>query len=140
MRLFRGELRAGIEPNLSRIDELMRSSLMLVTALNPHIGYDAAATIAKKAHKENTTLKQAGVELGLLTAEQFEEWVRPERMVSPDGVEPGWRWRRLCDVLASASRSFCERRTWALVVFESSLAPRRACASCIISLREKKKM
>ena len=90
----------GIEPNLSRIDELMRSSLMLVTALNPHIGYDAAATIAKKAHKENTTLKQAGVELGLLTAEQFEEWVRPERMVSPDGVEPG----RAGLVLASASR------------------------------------
>ena len=78
----------------------MRSSLMLVTALNPHIGYDAAATIAKKAHKENTTLKQAGVELGLLTAEQFEEWVRPERMVSPDGVEPG----RAGLVLASASR------------------------------------
>ena len=89
----------GIEPNLSRIDELMRSSLMLVTALNPR-GYDAAATIAKKAHKENTTLKQAGVELGLLTAEQFEEWVRPERMVSPDGVEPG----RAGLVLASASR------------------------------------
>ena len=79
----------GIEPNLRRIDELMRSSLMLVTALNPHIGYDAAAKIAKKAHAEGTTLKDAGVALGLLTAEQFDEWVRPERMVNPEGVAPG---------------------------------------------------
>ena len=79
----------GIKPNLDRIDDLMRSSLMLVTALNPHIGYDAAAKIAKKAHAEGTTLKDAGVALGLLTAEQFDEWVRPERMVNPEGVAPG---------------------------------------------------
>ena len=79
----------GIEPNLERIDELMRSSLMLVTALNQHIGYDAAAKIAKKAHAERTTLREAGVALNLLTAAQFDEWVRPERMVSPDGQPPG---------------------------------------------------
>ena len=79
----------GIEPNLERIDELMRSSLMLVTALNQHIGYDAAAKIAKKAHAERTTLREAGVALNLLTAAQFDEWVRPERMVSPDWQPPG---------------------------------------------------
>ena len=73
----------GIEPNYSRIDELMRSSLMLVTALNPHIGYDNAAAIAKKAHADNGTLLSAGLELGLLTEEQFSEWVRPEEMTRP---------------------------------------------------------
>ena len=56
---------------------------MLVTALNPHIGYDNAAKIAKKAHAEGKTLKQAGVELGLLTAEQIDEWIRPEEMTHP---------------------------------------------------------
>jgi len=75
----------GIQPNIDRIDELMRSSLMLVTALNPHIGYDNAAAIAKKAYKDNTTLKQAGVELGLVTAAQFDAWVRPDMMTSPGG-------------------------------------------------------
>jgi fumarate hydratase, class II len=54
---------------------------MLVTALNPHIGYDNAAAIAKKAHKEGTTLRQAAIELGLLTNEQFDEWVKPEDMI-----------------------------------------------------------
>ncbi len=73
----------GIEPNYGRIDELMRSSLMLVTALNPHIGYDNAAAIAKKAHADNGTLLSAGLELGLLTEEQFGEWVRPEEMTRP---------------------------------------------------------
>ncbi len=73
----------GIEPNYGRIDELMRSSLMLVTALNPHIGYDNAAAIAKKAHADNGTLLSAGLELGLLTEEQFAEWVRPEQMTRP---------------------------------------------------------
>ena len=73
----------GIEPNYGRIDELMRSSLMLVTALNPHIGYDNAAAIAKKAHAENGTLLSAGLELGLLTEEQFGEWVKPEEMTRP---------------------------------------------------------
>ncbi|WP_366554929.1 class II fumarate hydratase [Aquibaculum sediminis] len=74
---------AGTEANEERINTLMRESLMLVTALNPHIGYDNAAKVAKKAYTENTTLKQAAVELGLLTAEQFEEWVRPEEMIGP---------------------------------------------------------
>jgi fumarate hydratase class II len=57
---------------------------MLVTALNPHIGYDNAAKIAKKAHAEGSTLKEAGVRLGLLTSEQFDEWVRPELMTAPE--------------------------------------------------------
>ena len=74
---------AGTEPNHQRIDELMRSSLMLVTALNPHIGYDNAAAIAKKAHTDNGTLLSAGLELGLLTEEQFADWVRPEEMTRP---------------------------------------------------------
>ena len=73
----------GTEPNHQRIDELMRSSLMLVTALNPHIGYDNAAAIAKKAHADNGTLLSAGLELGLLTEEQFADWVRPEEMTRP---------------------------------------------------------
>ena len=74
---------AGTEPNAQRIDELMRSSLMLVTALNPHIGYDNAAKIAKKAHEENGTLLEAGLALGILSEEQFAEWVRPEEMTRP---------------------------------------------------------
>ena len=73
----------GTEPNSQRIDELMRSSLMLVTALNPHLGYDNAAAIAKKAHADNSTLAEAGAALGLLTDEQFAEWVRPEQMTRP---------------------------------------------------------
>lgn len=75
----------GIKPNLDRIDELLRQSLMLVTALNPHIGYDNAAKVAKKAFNDNTTLKEAVVELGLLTAEEFDEKVRPEKMIGPKG-------------------------------------------------------
>jgi fumarate hydratase class II len=71
----------GIEANRQRIEENLRKSLMLVTALNPHIGYDKAAQIAKKAHKEGTTLKEAALALGHLTAEQFDTWVRPENMV-----------------------------------------------------------
>ena len=77
---------AGIEANEERIAELMGNSLMLVTALNPHIGYDNAAKVAKKAHAEGTTLKQAAVALGLLTEEQFDQWVRPEEMVGPRKV------------------------------------------------------
>jgi len=73
----------GIEANVERIEKLRDESLMLVTALNPHIGYDNAAKIAKKAHKEHTTLKQAALDLGLLTDEQFKEWVRPEQMIGP---------------------------------------------------------
>ncbi|WP_276498424.1 class II fumarate hydratase [Pontibacter litorisediminis] len=71
----------GIEPNTARIKENLENSLMLVTALNPHIGYDNAAKIAKKAHKEGTTLRQAAIALGLLTNEQYDEWVRPEDMI-----------------------------------------------------------
>jgi fumarate hydratase class II len=71
----------GIQPNRARIEQLMRDSLMLVTALNPHIGYEKAAAIAKKAHKDGTTLKAAAVKLGYVTAKQFDEWVRPEDMV-----------------------------------------------------------
>ncbi len=71
----------GIEPNHSRIKEHLENSLMLVTALNPHIGYENAAKIAKKAHAEDSTLREAAVALGLLTSEQFDEWVVPENMV-----------------------------------------------------------
>ncbi|MDA9555850.1 class II fumarate hydratase [Pelobium sp.] len=71
----------GIQPNLPEIQKHLENSLMLVTALNPHIGYENAAKIAKKAHKENKTLREAAVELGLLTSEQFTEWVKPEDMV-----------------------------------------------------------
>ncbi len=74
---------AGITPNTSRIQSLMEESLMLVTALNPHIGYDNAAKVAKKAYAEDKTLKAAAVELGLLTDEQFDDWVRPENMLGP---------------------------------------------------------
>jgi fumarate hydratase class II len=73
----------GIEPNRTRIDENLHKSLMLVTALNPHIGYDNAAKIAKKAHKDGTTLKDAAVALGLLTSEQFDQWVDPKKMTEP---------------------------------------------------------
>src|SRR4029077_14412463 len=71
----------GMEPNLPVIKQHLENSLMLVTALNTHIGYENAAKIAKKAHKENKTLREAAVELGLLTSAQFDEWVRPEKMV-----------------------------------------------------------
>ncbi|TPX69407.1 fumarate hydratase [Spizellomyces sp. 'palustris'] len=73
----------GIEPNLDRIKTLMNESLMLVTALNPKIGYENAAKVAKLAHKDGTTLKEAAVKLKLLTPEQFDEWVRPEQMLGP---------------------------------------------------------
>jgi fumarate hydratase class II len=74
---------AGIEANEDRIAKLLNESLMLVTALNPHIGYDNAAKIAKKAHADGTTLKEAGLELGLLTDEQFAEWIVPRDMIKP---------------------------------------------------------
>lgn len=78
---FNEKCAEGIEPNYAIIKQHMENSLMLVTALNPHIGYENAAKIAKKAHKENKTLREAAVELGLLTSAQFDEWVRPEKMV-----------------------------------------------------------
>lgn len=71
----------GIEPNYSRIKQLVNNSLMLVTALNTHIGYENAAKIAKTAHKNGTTLKEEAINLGLVTAEQFDQWVKPEDMV-----------------------------------------------------------
>jgi fumarate hydratase class II len=74
---------AGIEPNRARIKQLLDQSLMLVTALNPHIGYDKAAKVAKKAHAEGTSLKEAAVALGFLTAEEFDRHVRPENMIGP---------------------------------------------------------
>ena len=73
----------GIEPNLARIKENLTNSLMLVTSLNPHIGYDNAAKIAKKAYAENTNLKEAAIKLGLLTEQQFNEWVVPGDMIGP---------------------------------------------------------
>jgi len=72
----------GIEPNENVIKQNLENSLMLVTALNPHIGYENAAKIAKKAHADGTSLREAAIELGLLTKEQFDEWVRPEKMIS----------------------------------------------------------
>ena len=78
---FNDKCAEGIEPNKPMIKQHMENSLMLVTALNPHVGYENAAKIAKKAHKENKTLREAAVELGLLTDEQFTAWVKPEDMV-----------------------------------------------------------
>ena len=72
---------AGIEPNHKRIKELVDNSLMLVTALNTHIGYEKAAAIAKAAHKNGTTLREEAIKSGFLTAEEFDKWVRPEDMV-----------------------------------------------------------
>ena len=80
---FRKNCAVGIEPNLPRIQRQLEQSLMLVTALNPHIGYDNAAKIAKKAHKEGTTLKEAALALGLVSAQDFDRWVRPEEMTGP---------------------------------------------------------
>mmetsp|Transcript_31870 Transcript_31870/g.97070 ORF Transcript_31870/g.97070 Transcript_31870/m.97070 type:complete len:149 (+) Transcript_31870:1096-1542(+) len=84
-RCFTKSCVAGIEPNRARIRQLMESSLMLVTALNPHIGYDKASQVAKKAHAEGTTLIEAGgpAGLGFFTPEQFAQWVVPEQMVGP---------------------------------------------------------
>ncbi|MGH1481577.1 MAG: class II fumarate hydratase [Geminicoccales bacterium] len=74
---------AGLEANTDRIDSLLHESLMLVTALNPKIGYDNAAKVAKKAHAEGTTLKESALSLNLLTADEFDEFVRPEKMLGP---------------------------------------------------------
>ena len=74
---------AGLELNRNRIDENLRSSLMLVTALNPHIGYDKAAQVAKNAHKKNISLRDSAIELGFLTGEEFDRLVKPEEMTHP---------------------------------------------------------
>ena len=71
----------GIAPNYQAIENNLNNSLMLVTALNTKIGYEKAAKIAKSAHENGTTLKQEAIELGYLTAEEFDQWVRPENMV-----------------------------------------------------------
>jgi len=78
---FNDNCAIGIEPNTSMIQRHLENSLMLVTALNPYIGYENAAAIAKKAHKEGTSLREAAIGLGLLTSEQFDEWVKPEDMI-----------------------------------------------------------
>jgi fumarate hydratase class II len=80
---FNDNCAVGIEPNLETIDDKLHRSLMLVTALNPIIGYDNAAKVAKHAYKSNTTLREAVIELGLLTGEQFDEAIQPEEMVGP---------------------------------------------------------
>ena len=82
-RSFNEHCISGIKPNKSQIETHLKNSLMLVTALNPHIGYDNAAKVAKKAYQENTTLKEAAVALKLLTAEEFDDKVRPEEMTGP---------------------------------------------------------
>ena len=81
---FNDHCAAGIEPNRARIDDLLNRSLMLVTALNPHIGYDNAAKIAKNAHAKGITLRESAIESKLVTAEEFDAWVRPEDMVGPE--------------------------------------------------------
>ena len=85
MRSFNDHCAVGIEANRERIGELVQRSLMLVTALNPHIGYDKAAQIAKKAHKEGSSLREAAVSSGHVTGEQFDQWVRAENMVGRNG-------------------------------------------------------
>lgn len=81
LRSFERHCARGLEPNRPRIAELVERSLMLVTALTPHIGYDRAAAIAKKAHREGLTLREAAIATGHVGAEEFDAWVRPEDMV-----------------------------------------------------------
>jgi fumarate hydratase class II len=82
-RSFEEHCARGISANTDRISDLLNRSLMLVTALAPRIGYDRAAEIAKKAHKDRTTLREAALALGYVTAAQFDEWVRAEDMTRP---------------------------------------------------------
>jgi fumarate hydratase class II len=82
-RSFNDRCARGIEPNQKRIRAHLDESLMLVTALNPHIGYEKAAQISLKAYREDLSLREAALKLGYLTAEQFDEWVRPEDMTHP---------------------------------------------------------
>ena len=85
-RSFREHCVEGIQPNYERIDQMMNSSLMLVTALSPKIGYDNSAKVAKKAHAEGKTLRETALELGLVTAAEYDEVVRPEKMLGPDAA------------------------------------------------------
>src|SRR4030095_8278816 len=80
-RSFEEHCARGIEADEGRIRELVERSLMLVTALSPHIGYDRAAEIAKKAHREGSTLREAALGLGYVSAQDFDRWVRPEAMI-----------------------------------------------------------
>jgi fumarate hydratase class II len=82
-RSFEEHCARGIEPNEARIKQLLERSLMLVTALAPHIGYDRAAEIAKKAHRDGVTLREAALALGYVSAADFDRWVRPETMIGP---------------------------------------------------------
>ena len=82
-RAFNDKCAVGIEPNHKAIKEHLEACLMLVTALNPHIGYEKSAEIALKAHREDRTLKEAALELGYLSEEDFDRWVRPEDMTHP---------------------------------------------------------
>lgn len=82
--MFNAHCAEGIEPLVNNIKKHVDNSLMLVTALNPHVGYDNAAKIAKKAHKEHTTLREAAIALGILTGEKFDEIVKPEKMIGPE--------------------------------------------------------
>jgi fumarate hydratase, class II len=83
MRSFNARCASGIEPNAKRIKEHLDNSLMLVTALNPHLGYEKAAQISLLAYREDLSLKDAVLKLGFLTAEQFDKWVRPADMTHP---------------------------------------------------------
>lgn len=83
---FRTNCLKDIQPNRKRIQELLDNSLMLVTALNPHIGYDKSAQIAKNAHKKGISLRESALELKFLTTEQFDEWVKPEEMIGPKKI------------------------------------------------------
>jgi fumarate hydratase class II len=85
MRSFDMHCARGIEPDPTRIAELVQRSLMLVTALNPHIGYDKAAEIAKRAHREGLSLREAAIASGHVSAEDFDAWVQADRMVGPAG-------------------------------------------------------
>ncbi len=87
-RSFEEHCARGIEPDRERIADLVGRSLMLVTALNPHIGYDKAAQIAKRAHREGSTLREAAIASGFVTAEQFDAWVRPEAMIGGTAPKP----------------------------------------------------
>ena len=83
IRSFNERCASGIEPNEKRIKQHLDNSMMLVTALNPHIGYEKAAQISLLADREDLSLKEAALKLGYLTAEQFDQWVRPEDMTHP---------------------------------------------------------
>ncbi len=84
MKSFNDNCAVGIEPNMEVLERNLENSLMLVTALNPYIGYENAAKIAKKAHKEGTTLKESAISLGLLTEDQFDEYINPKKMIYPN--------------------------------------------------------